>query len=164
MMRNRNALNSLTIVAFIFVSLLLLFSEAGAQAREPYAEGSAALASQPLEEVTINGTVDRLLSQPLYPGSPAGAHLMISAAGKTVDAHLGPVFSRQNHADLTTGEPVEVTGFPAQIHGHEILLVRQLTFAGHTVTVRNQRGFLLYGHSSRRVRGAAKSAQTGDAQ
>jgi len=164
MMKNRSALNSANLTVFVAVLLLVLPVELGAQTRDPNIERGVALASQPRGEVTISGTVDRLLTQPLSPGSPAGAHLLISASGKTVDAHLGPRFSRQNRDAMTAGQPVEVTGVLTQIHGQEVLLVRQLTFEGHTVTVRNQRGFLVGEHPARRVNSDRNSAPNGGAQ
>ena len=114
-------------------------------------------------EITLVGTVEELVARPA-PGSPPGLHLLISVSGQTIDAHVGPLCSRQNRESLKGGQPVQVIGVNENVHGKDVLLVRQLTFAGRTVTVRNERGFLVREHLARSAPHKANLAAKGGAQ
>jgi len=96
----------------------------------------------PAREVTIVGTVKEFVTHHIA-GSPMGLHALISTSGQTVDAHIGPVLSKQIQESLHVGELVQVVGVHEKVHGKDVLLVRQLIYGGHQVTVRNERGFLV---------------------
>ena len=159
MIVSRNAVASRTFAAIITV--LVLIAPAGAQTNSPAERTSAA--AQPRAEVTLSGTVDRLLRDSESAG-PMGAHLLLRVAGGSVDAHLGPFFAQKDAAAITAGEAVEATGVWTKIHGREVLLVRQLRVGDRAVTVRNERGFPVREHCARRHRGGAESATHGGAQ
>lgn len=144
-------------------AVLLLVAVAGAQVNSSAVERTSALAEQPNPEVTISGTVDRLLNRSDSAASPMGAHLLVRVSGGSVDAHLGPFFSRKNGEALIGGEAVEASGVWAKIHGREVLLVRQLRVGERTITVRNERRFPVREHSARRHTGGANSATNGGA-
>jgi len=163
MMITRNTIASRTFAATTAVVLLLVAS-AGAQINSSAVERTPAPAAQAKAEVTISGTVQRLLNRADAAGGPAGTQLLLSVSGGWVDAHLGPFFSQQNGEALTTGQAVEATGVWTHIHGHEVLLVRQLRVGDRTVSVRNERGFPVRKHAARRLTGAANSATNGGAQ
>jgi hypothetical protein len=143
--------------------VLLLIASAGAQ-------NSSAVERPPVPtahantEVVVSGTVDHLLNHADFAGSPMGAHLLLRVSGGSIDAHLGPFFSQQNGEALTAGEAVEATGVWTNIHGREVLLVRQLRVGDRTVTVRNERGFPVREHRARRHTGGANSATNGGPQ
>ena len=94
----------------------------------------------PAREVTLVGTVKEFDTHHIA-GSPMGLHVLISTSGKTVDTHIGPVFSKQIRETLHVGELVQVVGVHETVHGKDVLLVRQLIYGGRQVTVRNERGF-----------------------
>jgi hypothetical protein len=96
----------------------------------------------PAREVTLVGTVQEFVTQHIA-GSPMGLHVLISTSGKTVDAHIGPVLSKQLQETLHVGELVQVVGVRENVHGKNVLLARQLIYGGRQVTVRNERGFLV---------------------
>jgi hypothetical protein len=96
----------------------------------------------PAREVTLVGTVKEFVTHHIA-GSPMGLHVMISTSGQSVDAHIGPVFSKQIQETLHVGELVQVVGVHEKVHGKDVLLVRQLIYGGRQVTVRNERGFLV---------------------
>lgn len=96
----------------------------------------------PAREVTLVGTVQEFVTQHVA-GSPMGLHILISTSGKTVDAHIGPVLSKQLQETLHVGELVQVVGVRENAHGKNFLLARQLIYGGRQVTVRNERGFLV---------------------
>jgi hypothetical protein len=97
----------------------------------------------PAREVTLVGTVQEFVTQHIA-GSPMGLHVLISTSGKTVDAHIGPVLSKQVQETLHVGELVQVVGVHQEVHGKDVLLARQLVYGGRQVMVRNERGFLVH--------------------
>jgi hypothetical protein len=114
------------------------------------------------QEITVVGTVQEVVDHPA-PGSAVGLHLLISTEGKTVDAHLGPFVSRENREALALGQSVEIVGANVNVHGQNVLLARQLVIAGHSVTIRNERGFLVR-EVHRRATQISKPAANGGAQ
>jgi hypothetical protein len=59
---------------------------------------------------------------------------------------------------LSNGAPVQITGTVRSANGKDYLLARQLTVAGHQVTIRNANGFLVHNPSSSgSVSGKARS-------
>jgi len=96
----------------------------------------------PAKEVTLVGTVQEFVTQHVA-GSPVGLHVLISTPGKTVDAHIGPLLSKQIQETLQVGELVQVVGVRENVHGKNVLLARQLIYGGRQVTVRNKRGFFV---------------------
>lgn len=93
-------------------------------------------------EVTLVGTVQEFVTKHSA-SSPMGLHVLISISGNTVDAHIGPMLSKQLQETLHVGELVQVVGVHQKVHGKDVLLARQLIYGGRQVTVRNQRGFLV---------------------
>ncbi|MGD0471521.1 MAG: hypothetical protein ABSA54_24360 [Terriglobales bacterium] len=96
----------------------------------------------PSHEVTLVGTVQEFVTKHVA-GNPVGLHVLISTSGKTVDAHIGPLLSKQVQETLQVGELVQVVGVHENVHGKDVLLARQLIYGGRQVTVRNERGFLV---------------------
>jgi hypothetical protein len=47
-------------------------------------------------------------------------------------------------ARLSADQPVQIAGFIQTVNGNDWLLVRQLTVAGDTITIRNQYGSPVY--------------------
>jgi hypothetical protein len=123
--------------------MFLAVSSANASAsKDPSAARGFAFVYDPAREVTLVGTVQAFVTQHIA-GSPMGLHVLISTSGKTVDAHIGPVLSKQLQETLHVGELVQVVGVRENVHGKNVLLARQLIYGGRQVTVRNERGFLV---------------------
>lgn len=114
-------------------------------------------------EVTINGTVQRVVTKHAL-GSPAGMHLLVGRAEGIVDAHVGPFLAKDTQEALHTGLPVQMVGAMQQINGKQYLMVRQLVIGGHTVTVRNEHGFLEHPHARRASRPTPGSKNNRTAQ
>ena len=144
------------------VGLLLALAVLAAGQSPSAHEGSRIISNQS-REVTLAGSVERLVQRPA-PGAPAGLHLLLSASGSMVDAHLGPFFSKQNQDALEAGKSVQVVGSMTSVNGLEVMLVRQLTVDGRVITVRNERGFLAREVPVRRNVRDAKSTPKGGAQ
>lgn len=163
MIRSRNRKTARISVWLVAAMLLALAAEAATPSQSSPAGGGSGLAYDQTKEVGLVGTVERLDAHPAS-GGPPGFHLFITASGKTVDAHLGPFLSKQNREALVAGQPVQIVGISTSIHGKEVLLARQLIFAGRLVTVRNERGFLVREHPARRTNRESKPAVSGGAQ
>ena len=99
-------------------------------------------------EITINGTIAKLVSHSA-PGSPVGLHLSIAGPQGTIDAHVGPYLSKDALANLHEGMPVQILGAMEKVRGKQVLLARQLIFAGRMVNVRTANGFLVLPQSPR---------------
>jgi hypothetical protein len=143
--------------------LTALAAEAATPAQSSSVDRGSGLAYDQTKEVTLVGTVERLVTHP-DSGGPAGFHLFISSSGKTIDAHLGPFFSRQNQEALEAGQSVQIVGISTSIGGKDVLLARQLIFGGRLVTVRNERGALVREHPAHRGTRDGKPAVNGGAQ
>jgi hypothetical protein len=137
--------------AFACLAACMLFvAAAQATASRPASVGKGfGFAYDPSKEVTVVGTVTELVTKPA-PGSPMGMHILISSAGKVVDAHVGPFLSKENREALKPGQLVQITGVNEKAHGKTFLLARQLIFSGRQVTVRNERGALVRNVAHRR--------------
>jgi len=96
----------------------------------------------PANEVTLNGTVQRVITT-RHVGSPPGMHLLVAGPQGTVDAHVGSFLAKDVQAALRAGTPVKVVGAMEQLHGQQYLLARQLNFNGRVVNVRSSNGFLI---------------------
>lgn len=99
-------------------------------------------------EITVTGTIQEVVAAP-QAGSPAGLHLLVNGPEGAFDAALGPYMTKEIRAALRAGAAVQIVGAIEKAHGREYLLVRQVSFDGRTVTVRNLNGALLLVQSPR---------------
>ncbi len=119
-------------------------------------------------ETTLIGTIQEVVTSPVA-GSPAGMHLLVGGPEGVVDTHVGSFLSKETKKALQAGAPVQIVGATLTTNGKDYLLARQLTVGGRTLTVRNERGLLVYEPSARAARSRAKdkgdkTAQTGSQQ
>jgi len=112
-------------------------------------------------EITLNGTVQEVVTKHVA-GTPFGMHLMVAGPEGMVDAHLGPYLTKDTQEALHAGLPMQIVGAVEEHNGKSFLLARQLIFAGRTVTVRSENGFLVRARASRvaRSRPDSKSNKT----
>jgi hypothetical protein len=123
---------------FVWIGLLWIFTVTQALGQQQYrAQSAASAASAPaaVHEITITGTVEQLQN------SRSGVHLLVDSTQGPVDAQLGPSVSAAVQTSVAAGELVQITGSFQTLAGQQYLLVRQLTAAGHTFTIRNNNGF-----------------------
>jgi hypothetical protein len=112
---------------------------ASAWAQGPNWGGGSAPGNTPAKEITVQATIRQVML------GQGGDRLLVSAPVGNFDAALGPYVPAEVRQALTVGTPVELTGTLRSVNGKDILLVRQLTVAGHQVTLRNANGFLMRG-------------------
>ena len=106
------------------------------------ATGAQHLGYDKTHEITVNGTIQEVVSKSVS-GSPYGLHLLLATPQGTVDAHIGPYMTKDTQAALVAGQHVQIVGAVETIHSINILLARQLIFAGRMVKVRSENGFLV---------------------
>ena len=71
------------------------------------------------KEVTLTGTVQSLVRKPA-PGTIMGAHLMVSTAQGTVDAHIGNhLFAGKHPASFASGQSVKLVGIMTTVQPAE---------------------------------------------
>jgi hypothetical protein len=115
-------------------------------------------------EISVSGMVQEVVTKHT-PGSPAGMHLIVSGVSGLVDAHVGYFLTKNTRAALHVGLPVQIVGAMVTMHGRQILLARQLSFGGRTVTVRNRNGFMAHPVNPRtRTLRSASSTTNGGAR
>ena len=149
-MSGQNWVTVRTVACLMASVLVIAYAARASTSPEPTIGRGFGFVYDPVQEITLVGTVKRLVSQPA--GSPIGLHLLIFSDGKVVDVHLGPYVAKENQQALRAGELVQVIGVNENVHGKNILLARQLVFHGRLVTVRNERGFLVRNlESSRKI-------------
>jgi len=92
-------------------------------------------------EVTLNGTVSSVLTNPSA-GMIWGSHLLLATTSGPVDASLGTFGLRGKGAvSVAAGQQVEVTGVMKTIKDKQVFLVRTVKAGGQVYTIRNEHGF-----------------------
>jgi hypothetical protein len=116
-------------------------------------------------ETTLIGIIQELVAEHV-PGSPGGMHLLVASQNGAVDAHVGPFLSQQTKEALQAGTQVLIVGVAVQQQDKGLFLARELNVGGHTVTIRNRRGCLVYPRVDQTVKTDAttKTEQDGGAR
>ena len=107
--------------------------------------------------VTVLGAIRQVVST----GGPGGVHILIDGPLGSFDANLGSYLPNEILEALSNGVSVQATGVVRSAGGKDYLFVRQLSVAGHQVTVRNFNGFLVH-HSSAPSSGSNKLSGEGN--
>jgi hypothetical protein len=108
------------------------------------------------KEITVEGTVKSLVTKPV-PGTLMGAHLMVSTAQGTVDAHIGDyVVTGRYPTSFASGQAVKLVGMMAEFNHQNVLLVRTIQTGNRTITVRSEHGFLSYHLTRASLTGGAR--------
>jgi len=95
------------------------------------------------KEVTLTGTVQSLVRKPA-PGTLMGAHLIVSTAQGSVDAHIGNhLFAGRSTISFVSGQSVKLVGIMTEFNHQNLFLVRTIQTGDTTITVRNEHGFLV---------------------
>jgi hypothetical protein len=96
------------------------------------------------KEVTVEGTIQSIVRKPA-PGAIMGAHLMVSTAHGTVDAHIGNYLVGGKYGvPLPAGQSVKLVGMMTTFNHRDVLLVRTMDTGSGTITVRSNHGYLVY--------------------
>lgn len=94
----------------------------------------------PNSEVTVNGTVEDVISVPGRRGF-SGTHLLVKSNQGTIEVHVGPAsYIEHKQFAFAKGDTVEVTGSKVVINGKDALIAREIKKAGNTLALRDAAG------------------------
>jgi hypothetical protein len=112
------------------------------------------------EEITLNGTVTRVVTK-TAPSVIAGSHLLVTTSSGPVDASLGR-FGLQGYGAVSVGvgQQIEATGVMRTIKDKPIFVVRSVNVDGKLYTIRDQHGVVLSPQA--RKRAGQKAGQAGE--
>jgi hypothetical protein len=109
------------------------------------------------KEVTLAGTVSKVLTQAL-PGTVPGAHLLLTTSSGLLDVSLGTVALRGEGAlSVEPGQQVRATGVSKTLRGGSFFLARTVTVGNQVYAIRNEHGVLVSPQA--RVRASQKNSQ-----
>lgn len=109
------------------------------------------------KEVTLEGTVQSLVRKPA-PGTIMGAHLIVSTAQGTVDAHIGNYVVAGRYAtSFASGQAVKLVGIMTEFNHQNVFVVRTIQTEDRTITVRSDHGFLVYPGAKARLTGVSST-------
>jgi hypothetical protein len=145
--------------------LIPFASSIQAQVTSAATEPAASFSYDVAKQVTVVGTVSRLLLK-ASPGMIAGSHLLLATPSGVVDASLGR-FALQGRGavSITAGQQIEATGVMRTMNDKSVFLVRTIkvrTIEGEIEvhTVRNEHGFPVSPQA--RERATKKKGQDGE--
>jgi hypothetical protein len=93
----------------------------------------------PSTEATITGTIEEV--QTLDTMCHAGTHLTVKTDKGSTEVGLGPSkFLADQKLELKKGDQVQIVGAKANTRRGEMFVARQITSAGKTVTLRDDKG------------------------
>jgi hypothetical protein len=109
------------------------------------------------KEVTVAGTVSKVLAQASR-GTVPGAHLLLTTSSGSLDVSLGTFALRGEGAlSVEPGQQVQVTGVPKTFRGGLFFLARTVTVGTQLYAIRNEHGILVSPQA--RVRASQKNSQ-----
>ena len=127
----------LTIVGFAILAMAPLLS---AQSQGSAVGGQSARNYNPATETTVKGTVEDVMQTAGRHGW-SGIHLSLKTDQGTYDVHVGPTsYVSSQQFTLSKGDSLEVTGSKTQMNGKDVLIARQITKEGKTLTLRDEQG------------------------
>lgn len=95
-------------------------------------------------EFAAKGTVRKVM-EITSPRVAEGAHLIVQADGRSYELLVGPSeYVWRNDFSFSSGDQVEFTGSRISIDGADIIVAREITKGGRTLTLRNARGVPLW--------------------
>lgn len=137
---------------FVGTALAGSFILAVAWAQKPPLEtapGTVVLGYDATHEIAIKGTVEGIV-EARSTEDISGAHLFVTTAQGTVDAHLGPSSAWEPQSmTLAPGNAVELTGVFVNFNGKSVLLARTLKSGNLIIVLRNEHGFLAHADGPR---------------
>ena len=95
---------------------------------------------------TITGEVISVDEVTMMRGRYTGVHLKLKTEKDTVDVHLGPSwYMEKQETKIGKGDKVQVTGSRITFEGKPALVAAKITKGDETLTLRNEKGFPLWG-------------------
>jgi hypothetical protein len=126
---------------YVFTHALILAQESS-QPNSAVSQKVSAPVSSVHHNINVTGTIQQVVT------THAGVHLLVGSPQGAFDAHLGSNLTPELMGRLSADQPVQISGFMQTVNGNDWLLVRQLTVAGDTITIRNQYGSPVYSRAT----------------
>lgn len=123
------------------LALLALVQLMHAQASAPAPSGPGSRNYNPATETTVKGTVEGVMQTTGRHGW-SGVHLSLKTDQGIYDVHVGPAsYVSAQQFTFAKGDSIEVTGSKTKMNGKDVVIARQITKDGKTLTLRDQQGF-----------------------
>jgi sporulation protein YlmC with PRC-barrel domain len=102
----------------------------------------SAQAYDPQKEQTIAGKVTSVNTGASIAGMPAGFQIQVQTdASEPTRVYVGPEwYMERQGVEIRDRDDVQVTGAPTTVAGQSLLLAREVTFSGQTLTLRDKNG------------------------
>jgi hypothetical protein len=144
------------LVGWLFCALCVVAqSSVGTGTTEKFAGHWAADTSN--NDVTISAFVAEVVNNGAT-GSPAGLHLIVSAAQGPLDIAVG-AYAPKAIREIAAGNKLQATGKMETLNGKSYLFAKQLVLDNKAFTLRNDRGVVLRHRT--KARAQSQSAQNG---
>jgi hypothetical protein len=90
----------------------------------------------PSAETKLTGTIEEIKTM-----GACATHLVVKTDAGNTDVALGPTkFLKDQGLELNKGDQVEVTGVKTTMRRGDIFITRQITIAGKTINLRDEKG------------------------
>lgn len=121
-------------------TLLLFFAFIAAVAFAQRGSGTGPMSNYDASaETTISGTIEEINIMDMMCHS--GTHLTVKTDKGNMEVALGPSkFLSDQKLDLKKGDQIQIVGAKANTGRGEIIMARQITRSGKTVTLRDEKG------------------------
>lgn len=132
------------------VLLGMMFSlPAAAQTKTAAAKsfGSAKSSASTTKDITVSGWAQSFQKAPVGKGLQ-GYQLTLASDKSIYETSLGEQIPASVNSALTEGAQVKITGFLRTVNNRQVLYAKSITVGGQTLTVRNDKGFLVRTKSS----------------
>jgi hypothetical protein len=115
----------------------------------------------PATEVTVHGVIEEAQSSS-YPCWQGGVQVTLRTDKETDYVRVGPTFFlSENGFSLAKGDKLSVTGSKLSFQGSTILIAREISKDGKTLTLRNPQGFPTWAGPGMAGRGYGRGCRRG---
>jgi DNA/RNA endonuclease YhcR with UshA esterase domain len=95
----------------------------------------------PATETTVQGTVEEVMQTTGQHGW-SGIHVSLKSNQGMYDVHVGPAsYLSAQQFTISKGDSLEVTGSRTKMNNKDVLIARQITKEGKTLTLRDAQGY-----------------------
>jgi hypothetical protein len=103
------------------------------------------------KEITLKGTVEKVMTETCGRGGRTGTHLMVRGDGKVVEVAIGPSwFLSENEMTIAKGDAIEILGAKMMRGEEEFLMAREIQVGDRKLKLRDEKGFPEWAGSGRR--------------
>ncbi len=128
---------SILILAGLFAIAPLVL----AQSSTSSSSGRGSRNYNPATETNVQGTVEEVIQTTGQQGW-SGVHVSLKTSQGIYEVHVGPAsYLSAQHFTISKGDSLEVTGSRTKMNNKDVLIARQITKEGKTLTLRDEQGY-----------------------